>query len=196
MLSAKMSDTSGKRVKTARLIQKATLQLATEHGFSSVTTDMIAGRAGISRRTFFNHYKNKLDALAGPRVDRLDDAYDWFERSERPLLQDLQYLVRQVVTDASPDPAVIRNIGKVREDSPDLQPVFSTMIANFTRELIPLLERRLGSDQQAAAHLVSHLVSQAIMLAFQGWKAGNDIGLDQIVDDANRSVRSLVHAFD
>ncbi|EPX83573.1 hypothetical protein Salmuc_02181 [Salipiger mucosus DSM 16094] len=157
---------------------------------------MIAEHAGISRRTFFNHYKNKQDAIVGPKTERFGHAYDWLEISEKPLLQDLQCLVRQVATDAAPDRSVIRNIGKILGESPDLQPVFSAIITNFTRELTPLLSRRLGRGQEPAAHLISHLVSQAIALSFKDWTAGNDIALDQIVDQANRSIASVVQALD
>jgi AcrR family transcriptional regulator len=190
----KTPTTSNKRTKTARAIQRATLQLAVDHGYKAVTIDMIAEHAGISRRTFFNHYKNKQDAIVGPKIDRLGNAYDWFATSEKPLLHDLQCLVRQVITDASPDPLVIRTIGTVLGDTPDLQPEFSAMITNFTHELAPLLSQRFGNGQEPAAHLISHLVSHAIVLSFQEWTAGNEITLDQIVDEANSNIRCAVRA--
>lgn len=178
----------GKRTKTARTIQQAALRLAVEHGYRAMTIKMIAEHAGISRRTFFNHYKNKQDAIAGPNKVRLDHTYDWFEGSEKPLLEDLQRLVAQVVTDASPDRSVIRDIGKVLDRSPDLQPVFSAMITTFTGELRPLLSRRLGAAQEPVAQLLSYLVSQAIAQAFREWTAGDEITLDQVVDRAQRSL--------
>ncbi|WP_422072425.1 TetR/AcrR family transcriptional regulator [Tranquillimonas rosea] len=153
---------------------------------------MIAERAGISRRTFFNHYQNKQDAIVGPKVDRFGQAYDWFVTSDGGLLSDLQILVRQVVAEASPDPSVIRNIGKVLGDSPDLQPVFSATIANLTRELEPLLSRRLGTEREPVAHLIAHLVSQAIAHSFRDWTVDNETALEQVVEKANSNIRFVV----
>ncbi|AZB66397.1 TetR family transcriptional regulator (plasmid) [Cereibacter sphaeroides WS8N] len=191
MYRQKAQSTFGKRTKTARAIQHAALRLAVELGYKSMTIDMIAEHAGISRRTFFNHYKSKQDAIAGPATAWFDHAYDWFETSQRPLLQDLQNLIIQVVGDASPDPLIIRDIGKVLREEPELQPVFSAAITNFTGELSPLLSRRLGAGQEATAQLISNLVSQAIVLSFGEWAAGNKISLDQIVERANESLLAV-----
>lgn len=167
-----------------------------DHGYKAVTIDMIAAHAGISRRTFFNHYKNKQEAMAGPEIDRIGASYGWLEGSERPLLEDLERLIQQVVADASPDPSVIRNIGRIVDDSPDLQPVFTAMITTFTRDLTPLLSRRLGRGQEPVAQIISHLVSQSIALSFRNWTAGKEVPLDRIVEEASGTIRRVVLALD
>ncbi|WP_238654487.1 TetR/AcrR family transcriptional regulator [Rothia uropygialis] len=52
-----------KRFETRRAIHEACLDLAEENGFSGFTVDEAAARAGISRRTFFNYFANKEDAI-------------------------------------------------------------------------------------------------------------------------------------
>ena len=181
--------TQSKRTKTARAIQRATLHLAASLGYEVVTIDMIAEHAGISRRTFFNHYENKHEALAGPKLDEFGSHLDWFVESDGPLLPDLQRLVRQILTDASPERSAVRNIGKILKDSPHLRPVFSALIDNLARELQSLLTRRWGADAHVVASLIARLVAHAIALSFQSWTMGDDLAVEQIADDASNNIR-------
>jgi hypothetical protein len=91
---------------------------------------------------------------------------------------------------------VKRNIGRIVRASPDLQPLFSSLISDVARELAPLLSRRLGPGQETIAQLVAHLVSQAIALSFRSWTVGNSIAIDQVIDEANGNIRSVVQALD
>lgn len=50
-----------KRV-TRRALRTATLEFGLERGLADVTIDEIAGRAGVSPRTFFNYFDGKEDA--------------------------------------------------------------------------------------------------------------------------------------
>lgn len=57
-------------------VERAALDLFTEHGFEEVTADQVADAAGISRRTYFRYYATKADAVWGDfaaHVDRLDE---------------------------------------------------------------------------------------------------------------------------
>ncbi len=46
-------------------LQDAAFGLFTEQGFEGTTVAEIAGRAGLTERTFFNHFADKRDALFG-----------------------------------------------------------------------------------------------------------------------------------
>ena len=54
-----------KRANTYRRIHEAALKLTLRDGLTAATVDAIAERAGISRRTFFNYYDSKEDAVLG-----------------------------------------------------------------------------------------------------------------------------------
>ncbi|MEY9951301.1 TetR/AcrR family transcriptional regulator [Leifsonia sp. EB34] len=61
------------RSQTTAAIESAAVALVNEVGYDAVTVDMICERAGISQRTFFNHFKTKDAAVigsAGPGVDQ------------------------------------------------------------------------------------------------------------------------------
>ena len=52
---------SNKRLKTKRTIENAMVQLLTEQPFDQISTIKLAEKAGISRSSFYTHYKDKYD---------------------------------------------------------------------------------------------------------------------------------------
>src|SRR5262245_25184889 len=56
---------------TARRITVFAQRLTDERGFDGFTMDDLAGAAGLSRRTLFNYFPSKADAVlgAGPELD-------------------------------------------------------------------------------------------------------------------------------
>ena len=52
-----------KKAETRQAVYKAALHLVAEHGFDQVTVEAIADTANISRRTFFNYFADKADAV-------------------------------------------------------------------------------------------------------------------------------------
>lgn len=58
---------------TWNAVHDAAFFLARDEGLSSATVETIASRAGVSRRTFFNYFPSKEDAILGTRTPRLDD---------------------------------------------------------------------------------------------------------------------------
>ncbi|MEO3787730.1 TetR family transcriptional regulator [Actinocorallia sp. B10E7] len=52
-----------KKAETRRAVHRAALSLVAEHGFDCVTVEAIADVANISRRTFFNYFADKADAV-------------------------------------------------------------------------------------------------------------------------------------
>ncbi|BCJ50638.1 TetR family transcriptional regulator [Actinoplanes sp. NBRC 14428] len=52
-------------------LQQAAIDLFTAQGYERTTVAEIAARAGVTERTFFNHFSHKRDVLFGPNSDRL-----------------------------------------------------------------------------------------------------------------------------
>src|SRR5690554_2629029 len=59
---------------TRQALERATVELALEHGLEHVTIEQIAERADVSPRTFFNYFGSKEDALLGVAVKETNDA--------------------------------------------------------------------------------------------------------------------------
>lgn len=110
-------------MQTATEIHRAALELATQDGFASATVEAIAARAGISRRTFFNYYASKEDAVlglkpvevAGAELDRYLDlgSGDEFTRTVR--------LFMSVLRDSSGPPALAPQRARLVEEYPELK---------------------------------------------------------------------------
>ncbi len=70
---------------TRHAIALAALELLREHGYDALTVDLVAERAGISRRTFFNYFPSINDAL--------HDHVTWiFERTSQTLAEQASQL--------------------------------------------------------------------------------------------------------
>lgn len=54
---------SNKRKKTKAIIEKAMVELLQKESFDHITTVELARAAGISRSSFYTHYKDKYDMI-------------------------------------------------------------------------------------------------------------------------------------
>lgn len=54
---------SNKRLKTKRTIENAMVQLLMEQPFDKISTVKLVEKAGISRSSFYTHYKDKYDMI-------------------------------------------------------------------------------------------------------------------------------------
>lgn len=79
-----------KRAATRAAISETALQLTAQLGFSQWTVEQLCEQVGISRRTFFNYFPTKEDALVGHRDDDIpDDLAEAFLAGTGSLLDDL-----------------------------------------------------------------------------------------------------------
>src|SRR4051812_43570721 len=74
------------RAETWTAIRDAAAELAVEEGIAGATIDAISARAGISRRTFFNYFQSKEDAVLGTQPPIVpDEAIAVFDASSDDL---------------------------------------------------------------------------------------------------------------
>lgn len=75
------------RVDTWTAIHNAAAELALELGWTGTTVDKIAAQAGVSKRTFFNYFASKEDAIIGAMDPSLpDEALVVFHESSEDLI--------------------------------------------------------------------------------------------------------------
>jgi AcrR family transcriptional regulator len=95
----------------ARLL-RAVIELGAERGFESLTLSDIVGRAGVARRTFYEHFANKeaccmaaYDYAAAQLVERLAAS----QRPDVPPLPSrIEHYVRTLLDLAVEEPALVR----------------------------------------------------------------------------------------
>ncbi|MCD2443327.1 TetR/AcrR family transcriptional regulator [Agromyces sp. SYSU K20354] len=62
-----------RRERTRRELTRQARLLTMEHGLNGFTVEELCERVGVSRRTFFNYFPSKDDAVIGHRDDTLDE---------------------------------------------------------------------------------------------------------------------------
>ena len=106
---------SNKRKKTKMTIEQAMVQLLEEKSFEYVSTIELAKRAGISRSSFYTHYKDK---------------YDLIERYQQGLFRKLEVIFEEY--SKNKQEAILKVL-----DFLESEPLFSALLSeNGTKEKI------------------------------------------------------------
>lgn len=128
-----------KKRATARSLAGAAYELATTHGFDTVTTDEIASTAGVSRRTFANYYTNKHAAVVDGFIQRLgvptwrpDDPVDpsAFPETFNALIDAVQEWICAVFT-SSERIVQIQQFAQMVKAHPTLEPYIHAVFLEF-----------------------------------------------------------------
>ncbi|MBK4214969.1 TetR family transcriptional regulator [Paracoccus caeni] len=180
-----------RRHQTEREIQRAAVSLAIEQGYCALTTDLIATRAGISLRTFFNYYPNKDAALVGPFTPISEESKQLFREATGTLIDDLFDVVARQLAAKSLDRELISMIGELLETSPELLAIYHAPLEKVHNDLVALAQERAPSEDLHALHLLAHTVTYAVSTAFHRWATDDAMTQDQLVVQARSYVDRL-----
>lgn len=170
-----MSTTPGlrerKKAETRQAVHRAALLLVAEHGFDNVTVEAIADVANISRRTFFNYFADKADAVMygeEQRHRRLLDAFQARPPEESGLraLREVTLALHAEVGEPDRE-TVLRN--KLARNHPSLLASLLSRISAFERDLAQAIAERdddagLRPRVLAGAYLATVRVATAVWL--------------------------------
>lgn len=152
-----------------RRLQEAALDLFSERGFADVTVSAIAHRAGLSERTFFNHFADKRDVLFDPtpRLERvLVNGITEAPASATPreaIAWSLTSLARQL--DAQRD--LQRRRALVVRAHPELRERELTKLSDWSAAIADGLVARGCPSVQAA--VLGHAGLAVFRVAFERW---------------------------
>lgn len=179
-MSTPLSDGRPRRrdaIEKTAAIERAATDLVLEHGYDAVTVDMICELAGVSQRTFFNHFKTKDAALLGalPSID--ERAARAFIVSTGPLLAEAARLIRVDPGDLAGDPGQLARRIRAIGSSPSLMARQMQRIEAKEAELREIVLLRLRaqypgeseSELAAQAMLITHLVAGLMRFIGQSW---------------------------
>lgn len=161
--------TTATAARTQRLIRRAAIELAVEKTVDEVTVDEIAARAGVSRRTVFNHFPSKYDVFI-PAISMYPQAaLDAFAtHTGEPLMESIRRLLlaRWSAVDVDLDDlCVLRRIGA---ESAELRTAFKESIESQQAALVAAVARRIDEPEDSldalalssAIHGIEHTVLQ------------------------------------
>jgi AcrR family transcriptional regulator len=162
----------------AAAIERAATDLVLEHGYDAVKVDMICERAGVSQRTFFNHFRTKDAALLGSEYPTLDEAAaQEFIASKGPLMVGAAMLIRVDPGDVALEPEYLARRIRAIGSSATLMALQMERITSLDDRLRAVIELRLAaqypdeseSDRSAQAALITQLVAGLMRYVGRSW---------------------------
>ncbi|WP_322919983.1 TetR/AcrR family transcriptional regulator [Nocardioides renjunii] len=171
-----MSDSAihrrGRRTTELRIVDAAQ-RLADEHGsIDGFTMNELALAADVSRRTLFNYFPSKVDAVLGPDVVIDPDALETF-RTGGPtgdLIEDLQALLLGILENEDVDREVLRRFDRIVHANPVLLLTLKDRMRRLVERLVEAAVQRPGGDLPARdVHLAVAVlggVTEAAVTAF------------------------------
>jgi AcrR family transcriptional regulator len=157
-----------RRLRTQRALQDAAIALAGRHGLAGVTVDDIAAAAGVSRRSFFNHFPTKAAALFDPDpsdAERLARLLAAASGSADPW-QALQSVLVEFVA-GHENVIVVRR--KLIAASPELDQYHRTAHAHVEVAVRRWALAQPGLDNFLAT-LYAHTAGAVLLAAFMSWR--------------------------
>ena len=177
-----------KKADTRAALAAATLRLAVERGWAGVTVEAVAAEAGVSYRTFFNHFASKEEALLQPggvepgRFARLLAEQD----AALPLLEAARGALHAELA-AVDDPEGWRRRMSVMAAEPALLARAVAVGTAGEREMTEAFAARSGLDADRSLHpsLLAAVLGAAVRVALVRWQcAGSGADLHALLDEA------------
>jgi AcrR family transcriptional regulator len=182
-----------KKRQTRESLHRAALDLVEQKGFSAVTTDEIAARAGVSPRTFFNYYSSKDGAVLGRSAQDLEELTQLLAArpaGERPL-DTLRTVILAALAPASFDLELRAKRMKVLLNEPSLAPALVASNVRIQDALIEALEaRRGGAGPDLRIRLMVATALAAVRACLEHHQAGAE---GEIEDSIDRAFAMLAH---
>ena len=175
-------------------LQAAALELFAEQGFERTTVTEIAERAGLTKRSFFNHFADKREVLFGPGSELQREIVTQEIAACPDALPPLDAVVRglQAAADTMFEPrrdAVTRR-REIIEANPELQERELRKRAALTDAVAAALQTRgVDSDTALLAARAGVLVQQTAMQRWTG--SAEDRPLREFLADALLSLRVI-----
>lgn len=157
-------------------IKAVTLRLALAHGYDHVTVEMISAQAGISPRTFFNHFSSKDEAvLTGPPTPPEQAAAAFVAAgpaAPRAVLADLLRLLIAGLSESPPEREAMRDLYELTRGHPVLLAGMLARFAAAETALALTVAERLGPEApEELPALLAALALTTVRTGLERWSA-------------------------
>lgn len=181
-----------RKLETLAVLRRAALALALENGVERITVAEIAAAAGVSRRTFFNYFASKEDALVGENPELAEFLRQALAARPpgEPALSTLHQALRQTVTVFFTDDIRDRLAARHRLISayPALLPRHLARYAAFEQLLAEVITAR-SADSGPDPELLATMAASAVRLCARQWTRDGDPPLAERIDTAFTALR-------
>jgi len=164
-----------RRLLTMETIRDATFSLVARHGLENVTNEMIAEKAGISLRTFFNYYSYKEEVLIPPPLGFPAKAAEQFVAGQKSLFEDLKDLLHQQLVEMEQSRENISMIMAIADAHPRLLAARERTFDQYEAEFRALIARRFGvASNSYKPALIAALISAVFRVVMCRWVERKD----------------------
>ncbi|WP_111719751.1 TetR/AcrR family transcriptional regulator [Homoserinimonas sp. OAct 916] len=168
-----------KRAATRQTIERAAVQLALEHGYDTITVEMICHASMVSQRTFFNYFGTKEGVILGTAPPMPDEAATRaFIEGTGSIVGDLVGTIAAAIVDQVPDTELLRLRRQVLQNTPALAAKQMARIVEIEGNLLQVVLDRFrahGRSEQATpdlldeARMVVALGAGGMHFAMRAW---------------------------
>jgi AcrR family transcriptional regulator len=178
--SASTSLREQKRWETSQRITLCAQRLTDEHGLDGFTMDELAQAAEVSRRTLFNYFPSKLDAVLGAEEPPDPSVYEPFAAGgpTGELLGDLREMVTRFLAAEEADADTVARMRRLLRSDPRLFQAAHTRFESAAEQFADLIAAREGD---AVAPRRARIVARLLLTMF-------DLALDAFLDDPDRDL--------
>ena len=178
-----------KKLATRLALHEAALRLVAERGRDQVSVDLIADRAGVSPRTFFNYFVSKDDAIVGLDPDHATrQAAALLARpAGESAVEAMRAVARAQAVEMAEAPQLWTLRLQVVETDPILAGRLAAAFSESDRVLATAIAERTGTPVDGAVlpTLLAGVAAAAMRTALHGWFASDfTASLPDLVDQA------------
>lgn len=182
------------RRQTSRRITSAAQRLAAERGLDGFTMDELAAAADVSRRTLFNYFPGKVDAVLGEEPHLPEAALAAFLAGgpRGVLLDDVTTLAQALLAGQEVDREEITTVRALLVSDARLMHAVHTRFEAASDRLVGLVLTREGEAFGAdRAALLLRLFTVAFGTALEWFAEGDERPIDQIFAEVVETIRDL-----
>ncbi|WP_166135263.1 TetR/AcrR family transcriptional regulator [Nocardioides ochotonae] len=196
MTSPALSTREARRLATEIRIARCAQVLTAERGLDGFTMDDLAEATALSRRTLFNYFPGKLDAVLGPVPVIAEDTRARFVEGgpHGRLIDDLAVLAHELLDGQSDelDREDIARITHLITTTPRLLTAVIDRFEEFVGGFVDLIvEREQGRVDAVRARLLVRLLVTVFESAIGTYVAGDERSIPDLFDHTLAAAREL-----
>jgi AcrR family transcriptional regulator len=161
------------------------VELASEQPISQITVADLAGRAKVTRATFYNHYASPLDLLIQVLLADLERAHLHEEERRAEGVLSAAEMLRLSIVDVADHIERFKAVYQQAVHDPADGAVYEALVRHFTEYAVEFIARCVHPDLPDTNH---HVIAQFVAHGFAGsikaWLSDSSVTKGDLVDAA------------